>query len=79
MKTYLLFLFIAFNYFSFSQNDNWQLFSNENISHIEVSKSGIYQLNEIIFKIIWDNKLNYSDSQIYFKFKDEVLKELVLN
>jgi hypothetical protein len=26
-----------------------------------------------------NNKLNYSDSQIYFKFKDEVLKELVLN
>jgi hypothetical protein len=66
MKKHLLIFFIAFTYYSFSQNEYWQLFSNENIQYIKVSKSGTYELNEITFKIIWDNKLSYSENIGYY-------------
>lgn len=66
MKIYLFLFFITFSYFSFSQNENWQLFSNENIQYIEINKSGSYKLAELNFKVIWDNKLSHSENIGYY-------------
>lgn len=52
--------------FCLSQDNNWQLFSNENIQYIEVNKSGSYKLDELTFKIIWDNKLSHSENIGYY-------------
>tara|TARA_B110000285_G_C15134355_1_gene625845 strand:+ start:375 stop:917 length:543 start_codon:yes stop_codon:yes gene_type:complete len=66
MKNYLLIFFISFTCFSFSQNEYWQLFSDENIQYIKVSKSGTYKLDELTFKIMWDNKLSHSENIGYY-------------
>lgn len=66
MKNCLLIIFILLTSFSFSQNKHWQLFANEKIQYIEVNKSGSYKLDELTFKIIWDNKLSHSENIGYY-------------
>ncbi|MGM0934609.1 MAG: XAC2610-related protein [Bacteroidota bacterium] len=51
---------------TYSQNPDWELFSEEDIHTLEVNKSGIYKLGNIALDVVWDDKLSYSENIGYY-------------
>lgn len=56
-----IFIFILSN-FIFAQKNNWQEFSNEEETIVNINKTKIYEIENFTFNVIWDSKLSYSEN-----------------
>ncbi|MBZ9730893.1 hypothetical protein LB467_14450 [Salegentibacter sp. JZCK2] len=66
MKDLFFLLFVTFYTSTYSQNSSWELFSNEDITPLEVNESGIYRVGNITLDVVWDNKLSHSENIGYY-------------
>ena len=64
-KTIFIALMVLSN-FIFAQKNNWQEFSEERITTVEINKTGIYKVQKYTIDVIWDEKLSYSENIGYY-------------
>jgi hypothetical protein len=67
-KALQLFIFLTITITSSqgNRNNNWQLFSLETITYIDVNKTDSFVVSNFKFEIVWDKQLSYSENIGYY-------------
>ena len=66
MRNILLTYFIIQSSVVFSQNNDWQEFSREEKTTININRTKIYEFANFSFDVVWDSNLSYSENIGYY-------------
>ena len=66
MKHLLFTYLLIAPFWCFSQNNNWQEFSDEEIIILNMNDTKAYHIENLKFNVTWDSKLSYSDNIGYY-------------
>lgn len=66
MKKAIFITLIVLSNFIFAQKNNWQEFSEEQITTVNINKTGIYNIQNFTLDVVWDEKLSYSENISYY-------------